>query len=165
MCTALYCTVLYCTVQIVLYSPYRSSIERNYLNVPITWALDMVAYTVLLTVWTTLSDVFTQKLSHREQGVYITSHHSMHMIVTSFSFTLTNIHTNTPSTQSVHVLLKLTMDESDMPNKKLWGKPHCLLRNHLCQRQRQKTCPIKYGRSTPRVFIFTFSHISTRTFY
>lgn len=74
-----------------------------------------------MTVWTVLSDVFTQKLSHREQGVSVTSHHSMHMIVTSFSFTLTHIHTNTPSTQSVHVLLKLTMDKSDIPKSNYEG--------------------------------------------
>lgn len=94
-------------------------------------------------------------------GVSVIVHHSMHMIVTSFSFTLTDIHTNTPSTQSVHVILKLTMDKSDTPKKKLWGKPHCLLRNHLCQRQRQKTCPIKYGRWTQSIHFHIFTYLHT----
>lgn len=69
---------------------------------------------VFMTVWTVLSDVFRQKMSHRKQGVFVTSSLSMHVIVTSFSFTLIHIHTNTPITQSVHVLLKLTIDKSDM---------------------------------------------------
>lgn len=39
--------------------------------------------------------------------------------------------------------------------KQLWGKPHCRLCNHLCQWPRCKTRgPIKYGRSTQRIFIF-----------
>lgn len=66
-------------------------------------------------VWT-VHLIFTQKMSHREQGVSVTSCLSMHMIhifSTFFTFTSIHMHPNTPRTQSVHVLLKLTMDKSD----------------------------------------------------
>lgn len=148
------------TTCLLLYRSYISSIERistqcaNHMS---TWA----QYILSMTVWIVLFDVFTQKMSHREQGVSVTSCLSMHMIVTSFSFT--HLHTSTQTHHELKVFMsywsrqwtraihwKVIMRETALPP----------MQSSTSVATAKTWSPIKFGRPTWRVLIFAYMVVS-----